>query len=116
VLLSRLGDPYKIMIICLAKPITPKIAIIKKIINCMFGEEIIKVPSTCHSIINLIVKGNPENNKSINQIISLIVAEVQAIPLSSTIFLVLVFFCIISTKKNIRVDNQPCIKINKIKP
>jgi hypothetical protein len=90
--LSRLGDPYKMIIICLAKPITPKTAIIKKIINCTLGEHIIRLPRTCHSIINLIVNGNPENNNSINQIIILIIADVYAIPPNSTIFLVLVFF------------------------
>ena len=95
---------------------TPNKATTKNINSCVCGEHIIKLPRTCHSIINFTVKGNPENNKIINQIISFIVLDREPTPLSSTIFLVLVFFCIISTKKNIKVDNQPCINIKRIKP
>ncbi len=79
------------------------------------GEYIVNIPIICHSTENLTVNGNPLKSNIINQIKFLALGKFITTPDNSTTFRVCVFFCIMSTSKNIRVDNKPCTMINKIK-
>jgi hypothetical protein len=98
------------------KPNTPKVIITKKKNTKKCLDCKTKIPRTCHSIANFTVSGNPPNRIITAQIINRILVNLMANPERLTIFRVEVFFCIMSTRKNINVDNQPCIKIKRINP